>query len=534
MHKFFLKERVPFREIMDFIQDDYQNLLEPIFQDPILHSKAKCDLFKNFSYRMLILITPTLLNELDCYDQKIYGYKLHTILFRDFNPLDNPLYRSFLKLLLQGGWHKTLHKYPLLKELLETNIRYWVEHIGEILARTKNDSDLISCFIGKVPSNKKGWLKRLELDKGDLHNQQRATAILVFPKGKVVYKPNSGKINLAYCDLSDWLKSYNAPYIPKKIACLDRGNYAWYQFIKKSPAKNSVEKRLFNYNLGCLASLMHVMGATDLHAENYFQSGVDPLIIDAECLMSSVFLDQRTHGILEKSVLRTGLLSYHIACSKTKKEEGSWGLGYETDKKNRLSDKFRQFSKTNRDAFFCGFLDMYAFLFKVKRPLLDTLNSENGALASFSSAQIRVVYKGTTLYFGMIDQSLFHLQSPKRMKKYLDALPHPYWVVEKTTRALRRQEIQEMQTQNIPHFVIRADQVDYPSKIQKKKVKIFKISPFDQFKKNVSELSISNLKKQFFLVKNAMNSDLGRLRKKYFSNIMKYRPFRFYFEKLTF
>lgn len=530
-----LKERVPFKEIMNFVLGDYENLLDPLFCDPILDPKAQYDLLKNFSHRILTLITPTLLNELDSYDQEIYGYKLHSILFRDFNPLYNPLYKPFLKILLKGGWEKTLEKYPLLKELLDLNVRYWVQYVGEILDRIKSDMELISPFIGKVPPEKKKFLKRMELDKGDLHNQQRAAAILTFKTGKVVYKPNSAKINLAFCALSDWLLSYKAPYVPKKVDCLDRGNYAWYKFIKKRSPKKLESVRKYHYNLGALTALTTTMGSTDFHSENFLKSGVDPVVIDAECLLSGKFLDQRSHGILDRCALRTGFFSYHIRCSKSDKEEGGMGLEFSTDKKNRITaEGFRRLSKKNQQAFLNGFLDMFYFLFRVKKPLLQALSSKEGALHSFSDALVRLVYKGTSLYGFILTNSLFHLKNRRKMDEALKKLPHPYWVVKKMTRSMRAQEIKEMKTQNIPHFLIRADQVLYTPKFQKKKIKIFKTSPFDHFIKNVKNLSNDMLKGQFFLVKNALRGELGKPSLKSPFPDTEFRKFLRYFDCLTF
>ncbi len=535
MKGFSLKERVPFREIMGFILKDYQNLLNPLFYDPILDAKAQYDLFKNFSYRILTLITPTLLNELDNYDQKIYGYKLHTILFKEFNPLHNPLYKPFLGILLNGGWEKTLKKTPLLKELLDLNVGYWVQYITEIFDRVKSDLDLITPFTGMVPSDKKRYIKRLELDKGDLHNQQRSAAVLTFIHGKVVYKPNSAKINLAFCALSDWLRSYNSPYVPKKVDCLDRGSYGWYKFIKKTSSKKLETVRKYHNNLGALTALTTVMGSTDFHSENFLKTGVDPVVIDAECLLSGNFLDQRSHGIFERCALRTGFFSYHMRCSKSYKEEAGIGLEFSTDKKNRISAKsFSRLSKGNKQAFLNGFLDMFSFLCSVKKPLLEALTSDEGALRPFSEALIRIVYKGTAMYGQIVADSLFHLENSRKMDNALKNLPHPYWVVPKMTRSMRSQEIKEMKTQNIPHFLIRADEVLYTPKFQKKKIKIFKKSPMDNFIQNVKNLSQASLKKQFFLVKSAVSGELGRPVLKSLFPKSKSRNFLRYFDCLTF
>jgi lantibiotic modifying enzyme len=179
--------------------------------------------------------------------------------------------------------HDIFAEFPGSLETVARLILAWAEAQTELLARVTRDRNKISSrfFGGKRASR----VCRLRAGLSDPHDGGRTVTMVQFAdSNRVVYKPRRCDGELLWFAALQWLDrnglcvSFQVPKI------LQRKNCGWVEFLPQKACKNLREVRLFYFRWGAQAALAQILGATDLHRENWLAIGPQPILVDAELI----------------------------------------------------------------------------------------------------------------------------------------------------------------------------------------------------------------------------------------------------------
>lgn len=201
-------------------------------------------------------------------------------------------------------------EFPGSLETAARLISVWAEAQGELLERVARDRDEISLrfFDKKRPTR----VTHIRAGLSDPHERGRTvTLVQLANRDRVIYKPRPCDGELLWFEAQRWLNR-NGLLIPFRIPkILSRKNYAWMEFLPRSPCKNLREVRQFYFRWGAQAALAQILGATDLHRGNWLAAGAQPILLDAESI-GETEVDWRGERAAQDrrvpAILRTGLL----------------------------------------------------------------------------------------------------------------------------------------------------------------------------------------------------------------------------------
>lgn len=218
------------------------------------------------------------------------------------------IYNSFVKNLLQNGGLAFFNRYPVLARLIATTFDFWLESTTEFIQRLQEDFSAIGLtFSDDV---KLGKVQAIETSLSNPHNRGRSVLALTFSSGiKVVYKPKSLGLDVAFNQLLDWCNHQEISLTFKLTKILNRQEYGWVEFISHQPCENQAAVQRFYQRAGMLLSLLHILGASDCDNENVVANGEYPILIDADILMSPLQKSwNQSEDWFKYSVLCTGFL----------------------------------------------------------------------------------------------------------------------------------------------------------------------------------------------------------------------------------
>lgn len=365
-----------------------------------------------------------------------------------------------------------LNKYTILKKQLAININQLENSLTELFARLNNDYDeLVSEFLTE---NQKWRIIHIQLS-GDKHQQGRGVTILTFQNNKnksikIVYKPRSLDIDIAFQKYILWLNKKTQHLKLATIKILNKKNYGWCEFIEFKACQSKKQIKHFYYRLGILLMLTYSLRSLDLHSENIIANGENPFIVDYECLLSPMLIEEKsfprffvTNMILLPSKIVINKEHKGLDISGMGSEEGGeslysfieWAdIGKDTMHANRIRTKSQSlqnrpsFGKKNIDylkytnEFLNGFEETYHLILNYFPPL-----------KLFKNKRIRLVFRATSIYFKLLFESwhpryVFDAKERKKhfnqLKQKIDQFP--------VYKKILKSEIDDLNQQNIPFF----------------------------------------------------------------------------------
>ena len=173
-------------------------------------------------------------------------------------------------------------RFPVLPGLWSLAIGQWRNHVIEILERLKKDRTAISrCFFAQRPI---GRIKDIRPGLSDPHDGGRTVTLLQFEKGRLIYKPRSGRNEATWFDLLSWMNRHG--FAPKLRAArvLERRSYSWMEFAEGSSCSNEAAVRRFYQRLGGMIAAAYLLKAVDCHRENVVAAGEYPVLVDVDAL----------------------------------------------------------------------------------------------------------------------------------------------------------------------------------------------------------------------------------------------------------
>ena len=237
-------------------------------------------------------------------------------------PLRRSVYLRFVEGLRADGLDALTAECPVLARRLAAIVDQWRDASAELLTRVHDDRVELAARFGLPPDVR---LSRIEPGLSDPHHGGRSVALLVFAADaaeethRIVYKPKDLRLDEAFHRMLSQAPAPTPGDSPlPALAVLARDGYGYMEWAPHRPCANDGELRAFYRNAGRLAAILHLLGCTDAHHENFIASGGALHLIDCETLFEGVArasgdakakrAPTRLEERLANSVIRTGLL----------------------------------------------------------------------------------------------------------------------------------------------------------------------------------------------------------------------------------
>ncbi|WPL16507.1 type 2 lantibiotic biosynthesis protein LanM [Thiorhodovibrio winogradskyi] len=304
---------------------------------------------------------------------------------------------------------------PVLARLLVKALDDWTNATTEMMERLAADRrDILRELLGGLDP---GAVTDISDENADPHEGGRRVLLLRFEHGqRIVYKPRSLAVDLAFARLVAWLARREPDFNIKTPGVIDRDEYGWCAFIEHRCATDDAEEQAFYRHAGQLIALAHALDASDLHYENLIADGPWPVPIDLETALvprldgpaitgpapSAV---ARAQYLMAFGVLHTCLLPVWNRSAKTLVDFG--GLGDQTTPsevpKHRPSNgPIEPILARHAPLISAGFVASYRLILAHR----DALLAEAGPLAGLRGAPLRFIFRDTAIYTRLLHRSL--------------------------------------------------------------------------------------------------------------------------------
>ncbi len=183
-----------------------------------------------------------------------------------------------------AGLAQLINQYPVLGRLLAVCTENITNFTVEFLHHLQQDTpDLVATF---QPNTHLGRVTSFLMGLSDSHRSGRTVCIMQFESGlKLVYKPRSFEIDLAFNDLIEWLNQTGKTTSMRSLRIVPRADHGWCEFIAKADCHSEAQVAQFFQRHGVHAALMYFLCGTDFHYENFIPAGEYPVPIDLEAIL---------------------------------------------------------------------------------------------------------------------------------------------------------------------------------------------------------------------------------------------------------
>ncbi|MEU1129156.1 type 2 lanthipeptide synthetase LanM family protein [Streptomyces sp. NPDC005900] len=203
--------------------------------------------------------------------------------------------------------------YPVLARMLAQSCLHATDATVELVRRyTADRAALVRGLLGGTDP---GALVRIDLGRGDVHQGNRAVALLRFADGAtVVYKPRPLDQHVLLGQAIAWTNGKVAGLGLRTPRSVRRPGYGWLEFIEHAWCTSPTELDRFYRRQGALLALLYAVDGVDMHYENVIACRDQPVLVDAETLLHAGLPAAVTCGsdpaaaALSASVHRTCLL----------------------------------------------------------------------------------------------------------------------------------------------------------------------------------------------------------------------------------
>jgi type 2 lantibiotic biosynthesis protein LanM len=193
-------------------------------------------------------------------------------------------WNEFITLASQRAfWDELSEHYPSLLYRVECLVRHRCDASHRFAQRWVADRAKLAALCG----GPLGELQSLRFGAGDSHRGGLTVVLLQCEGGRVVYKPRSVAVDAVLNDFIAALAAEHGADLSIRVPrVIDGTDYGWAEFVEHSYADGSDELNGFYTGIGHLLAVMHVLGASDLHAENLIAHRGTPVVVDCETLFT--------------------------------------------------------------------------------------------------------------------------------------------------------------------------------------------------------------------------------------------------------
>ena len=363
--------------------------------------------------------------------------------------VENSLYMEFVKELFGGKLKTILFEYPVLCRLIPIIIENWITAVSEFLQHLQTDWEKIQQTF--QPNSPLGQVAFARAGLSDPHNNNKTVISLQFTTGlQLIYKPRNLNVAQSFYQLLDWFNDHTDIPPFKTIKILNEGSHGWVEYISYLPCQDHNMLARYYTRTGMYLCLFYLLDATDCHLENVIAHGEYPVFIDTETLFHPHFTYPKEEEdnsrslaeiILNRSVLRTDFLPrWHWGENREGYDVSGIGGMAEPDK--RIASMKWQEINTDKmnlkqllvpikssqnlpslngssitaenyvQQIVAGFEKMYFLALDNRNLLL----AANGPISPFKSQRVRIIFRNTKVYNGLLNNSLH----PKRLRAGID------------------------------------------------------------------------------------------------------------------
>jgi lantibiotic modifying enzyme len=178
---------------------------------------------------------------------------------------------------------ETIIEFPDLLETAARLISAWIDAQDELLTRLLRDkADLCSRFLRPRQEFR---VTGIRPGLSDPHDGGRTATIIDFAKNRrVIYKPRSCDRERLWFEALRWLNDNGIHVIFRLPTPWARKNYSWMEYLQTKGCQSSIAVRRFYFRWGAQSALAQILGATDLHRDNWLAVGAQPILVDAELI----------------------------------------------------------------------------------------------------------------------------------------------------------------------------------------------------------------------------------------------------------
>ncbi|HRW06762.1 MAG TPA: DUF4135 domain-containing protein, partial [Caldilineaceae bacterium] len=291
--------------------------------------------------------------------------------------------------------------FPVLARQLATQVGQWVTEVAEFLQRFATDWPLLAAHYGWTAAPAAGVIAVLWPGLSEPHAGGRTVwAVTVAasgcPNATVAYKPKDLHLDWAWNELLAWCNAQGVTPRLDHLWTLPRSGYGWMAWASGEPGVVAHNSERYYQRVGMVLGLLHLLHATDCHAENLLTVGDQLLLVDAEMVRYPQVAGQEAADPLD--VLRTGLLPRWVENAQGIAEIGGISNG-------ALSDVMREAIATG-----------YQQIQHCLAQRWQQLAADAGPLAHFQKGAVRFGPRPTAAYLRL----LAHLRQPAYLRNGVD------------------------------------------------------------------------------------------------------------------
>ena len=501
---------------------EVENITGPNWRH-LWNEKAEADLYDALNRRISELLSPLLYIE----------FRTRTKDQPDCMTLEGDktchIYKSYVDDLNSTLYEDLFIQKPVLLRLIATVVRQWIDVTSELIIRLNNDLEIEISKLLKVDESIK--VNAISNDIADPHNFGHAVHVITFSNNeRVVYKPKSMAIDIAWINLINYLNTLNPPTHLKTANVIAKDGYGWAEFINHTACDTPDDIDTFYYRSGSWLLMFYLLSGSDMHYGNIIASASHPVPIDLEMTSqpsnpeqdSQIEANQATTKItneLSSSVSAIGLLPFYTKSANGDVFDAS-GLspfaGHDLDQKwiNINLDQMRWIQKKTEKKSFPNvpfFKSSYAQFHNHKAAFIKgfeeyaefVLASRNTTefkafISEFSNLEVRKVIRPTRFYYMLLTRLKDHRKmtdgiSWSAQADFISRLTEwddkdPLWL-------LQRSERTALLNLNIPFFVTNTDKkhiYDFDGPI----TETDSIPGYERIKKRVSEFNVEDINNQ--------------------------------------
>lgn len=436
-----------------------------------------------------------------------------------------------------------LAEYPVFTRSLVIRIRQWEETGLELLRHLAADGpELRRRFTGaETRDAAPGLLVAARGGLSDPHHGGRTVFILRFESGlRLVYKPRSLRVEKVFQDLLAWLGDQGFSPSARVVEVFDAGDHGWMEHVEAASCDSVEEARRFFLRQGAYLALLHLLDGTDVHHENLIAAGEHPVLLDLETLFhppvdgpSLRDVDRHPGAPLRDSVLASGLLPQRVWGGRERAGVDISGLGarpgqqtpgpvlaptgHQTDDmrferrvveiplgENRPRLAGREVSVIdNGEEVEEGFERMFRFLTGHR----DELAAEDGPLAAFAGAPVRIIFRPTAGYGSLLVETCHPhvagnaLERHRLFDRLWGGVPDRPFL-----ETLIPHEQEELARGDIPRFLTRPDSRDVWTGTGERLLQVFEDTGLERVRRRLSRWTESDLVRQRSVIRGALDA----------------------------
>ncbi len=209
---------------------------------------------------------------------------------------------------------ETTIEFPDLLKTAAQLISAWIDAQRELFARLLRDrADICPVFLRARQPFRVTHIRARLSDPHD--GAKTATMIEFVNRRRVIYKPRLSGGEELWFEALRWLNRNGLRVSFRVPKMLSRRSYFWMEFLQTKGCESPTAVRLFYFRWGAQAALAQILGATDLHRDNWLAVGAQPILVDAELIGDAEPTSFRgtsnsKHRQSLPALLQTGLLPF--------------------------------------------------------------------------------------------------------------------------------------------------------------------------------------------------------------------------------